>query len=49
MQYKVILVDQKATLCSTTPITGEIEQAANAMSAEGYELERPINRKTSDA
>jgi hypothetical protein len=38
MQYKVIIVHQKATLCSTTPITGEIERAANAMSAEGYEL-----------
>ena len=38
MQYKVILVHQRSQCCSTTPITGEIEQAANHMASQGYVL-----------
>jgi len=38
MQYKVLLVHQKTSCCSTTPIAGEIETACNRMSSQGYIL-----------
>ena len=38
MQYKVLLVHQKTSCCSTTPIAGEIEAACNRMSSQGYIL-----------
>ena len=38
MHYKVILVHQKTSCCSTTPIAGEIETSCNQMAARGYVL-----------
>ncbi len=38
MHYKVILVHQRSSCCSSTPIAGEIEQAANRMASQGYVL-----------
>jgi hypothetical protein len=38
MHYKVILVHQQSSCCSRTPITAEIEHAANQMASDGYVL-----------
>ncbi len=38
MQYKVLLVHQKTSCCSTTPIAGEIESACNRMTSQGFIL-----------
>tara|TARA_B100000949_G_C13934780_1_gene306357 strand:- start:287 stop:496 length:210 start_codon:yes stop_codon:yes gene_type:complete len=38
MHYKVMLVHQKSSCCSTTPIAGEIESACNRMASAGYVL-----------
>lgn len=38
MQYKVLLVHQKTSCGSTTPIAGEIESACNRMTSQGFIL-----------